>query len=61
MRTIVSLAVGFWLGRQLYIQYDKEEARQKEQRIKARLKEFLEGSGWAKPEATEQAKDILGV
>ncbi|MDN5201240.1 hypothetical protein QQ008_07700 [Fulvivirgaceae bacterium BMA10] len=61
MRTILSLAVGFWLGRQIYIQYDKEEALKKEKVIKARLKKFLEENGLTKSEAKEQTSDLLGV
>ncbi len=42
MRTIMSLAVGFFLGRQLYLQYDKEEALKREQAFKDRIKKLLE-------------------
>lgn len=61
MRTILSLAVGFWLGRQIYIQYDKEEALKKEKVVKDRLRKFLEENGLTKSEAKEQTSDLLGV
>ena len=41
MRTILSLAVGFWLGRQLYVQYDKAEALKREQALQKRMLELL--------------------
>lgn len=41
MRTITSLAVGFWLGRQIYLRYDKEEALKKERQAKERLLRLL--------------------
>lgn len=59
MRTVLSLAVGFWLGRQIYIQYDKEEALRKEEIVKDRLKKYLEENGLTKAEAKEQTKDLL--
>ncbi len=61
MRTLISLAVGFWLGRKLYLQYDKEEALKKEQALKDRLKKVLEESGLTKTEAQEQTSELLGV
>lgn len=61
MRTILSLAVGFWLGRQIYIQYDKEEALKKEKVVKDRLRKFLEENGLTKSEAKEQTSDLLGI
>ena len=51
MRTVISLAVGFWLGRQIYLKYSKEEALQKERRLKERLKKLLEDTGLSKSEA----------
>ena len=61
MRTILSLAVGFWLGRQIYLQYDKEEALKKEKVVKDRLRKFLEENGLTKSEAKEQTSDLLGI
>jgi len=39
MKTILTLGVGFWLGRQLYINYDKRTALRKEAQLKARLQQ----------------------
>lgn len=61
MRTVIALAIGFWVGRQIYINYDKEEARIKEAKAKKRLKQFLEENGLTQSEAHEQSDEILGV
>lgn len=42
MRTIITLGLGFWMGRQLYINYDKRVAHQKELKVKKRLIDFIE-------------------
>lgn len=59
MRTVIALAIGFWVGRQIYINYDKEEARKKEAQAKKRLKKFLEENGLTRTEASEQSDEIL--
>lgn len=59
MRTILSLAVGFWLGRQLYIRYDKTEALEKEKAIREKLKTFLEEHGFTRSEAKAQANTLI--
>lgn len=41
MRTLLTLGVGFWLGRQLYIRHDQRTALKKEAQLKARLHQFL--------------------
>lgn len=61
MKTVITLAIGFWIGRQIYINFDKEEARLKEQKAKNRLKQFLEDNGLTVTEAKEQADEILGT
>lgn len=61
MRTVIALAIGFWVGRQIYINYDKEEARKKEALAKKRLKQFLEENGLTRTEANEQSSEILGT
>ncbi|MFY0689151.1 MAG: hypothetical protein JXQ90_18420 [Cyclobacteriaceae bacterium] len=61
MKTILSLAVGFWLGRQIYIQYDKEEALLKEKAVKKKMRAFLEENGFTKTEAKEQTSELLDV
>ena len=60
MKTIITLGIGFWLGRQIYINYDKKESRQKEARLKKRLLDFLEVNNFSKIESKKQAKTILG-
>ena len=61
MRTVIALAIGFWVGRQIYINFDKEEARQKEKEAKKRLNQFLEENGLTVKEAKAQANEILGT
>lgn len=61
MKTVVSLAIGFWIARQIYINYDKQEARKKEAAIKSKLKAFLEKKGYSSPEAKAQSGKILGI
>ena len=59
MRTVIALAIGFWVGRQVYINYDKEEARKKEAQAKKRMQKFLEENGLTRIEASEQSDEIL--
>ncbi|WP_010520472.1 hypothetical protein [Aquimarina agarivorans] len=60
MKTILTLGVGFWLGRQLYINYDKQEALQREAKIKKRLTSFLETNGFSKAELKKYSNKIIG-
>ncbi|MEO9870354.1 MAG: hypothetical protein ABJQ69_03565 [Ekhidna sp.] len=61
MRSILSLALGFWIARQIYINYDKEAAIHKETQMKKKLKEFLADHGLSLTEADKQTKEIIGV
>lgn len=60
MKTIITLAVGFWLGRQIYIKYDKQQAKKMEEGVKKRLQSFLKENGLTKTEVTETTDDIIG-
>lgn len=60
MKTILTLGVGFWLGRQIYINYDKRIALKKEAQLKARLQKFLEENDFTKAESQKQKNRILG-
>ena len=60
MKTIITLGVGFWLGRQLYINYDKQQALKKEAIIKKRLTSFLEENNFSKAELKKYATKIIG-
>lgn len=60
MKTILTLGVGFWLGRQIYINYDKRIALKKEAQLKARLQKFLEENDFTKAESQKQTNRILG-
>ena len=61
MRTVITLAIGFWLGRQIYIKYDKQTTLKKEEKIKNRLKSFLEDNGLTKSEVKETTEEIIGI
>lgn len=41
MRTLIVLAVGFWLGRQIYIRYDKAESQKREEELQNRINRLL--------------------
>jgi len=60
MKTVLTLALGFWLGRQIYIKYDRQTALKKEEQIKSRLKSFLEENGLTKTEVKETTTEIIG-
>lgn len=59
MRTVVTLAVGFWLGRQVYIKYDKEKVKKKEEQVKNRLETFLKQNGLTKTEVKTTLNEII--
>ena len=62
MKTILTLAAGFWLGRSIYLHHDKEQALKKEAAIKRRLQSLLSDYGLSKAEseeATEAAGQII--
>lgn len=60
MKTILTLGVGFWLGRQIYVNYDKRTALKKEAQLKARLQKFLEDNDFSKTESKKQSNRIVG-
>tara|TARA_R100001377_G_scaffold59715_1_gene36040 strand:- start:597 stop:779 length:183 start_codon:yes stop_codon:yes gene_type:complete len=60
MKTILTLGVGFWLGRQIYVNYDKRTALKKEAQIKARLQKFLADNDFSKTESKKQSNRIVG-
>ncbi|MBL4574817.1 MAG: hypothetical protein JKY51_01795 [Opitutaceae bacterium] len=61
MKTVITLAIGFLIGRQIYINYDKNEARKKESEVKDRLKQFLQDNGLDHKEASKQSDKIMDV
>lgn len=60
MKTILTLGVGFWLGRQIYINYDKRTALRKEAELKKRLLDFLEENDFSKAESKKHLNRIVG-
>ena len=59
MKTIITLAIGFWIGRQMYINYNKKEAKRKETELKERLQKFLVGNGITRREAKKQSEQLI--
>ncbi|HEY9084024.1 MAG TPA: hypothetical protein VIN73_11870 [Vicingaceae bacterium] len=59
MRTVVTLAVGFWLARQLYVRYDREKINKKQQRVKSRLEAFLKENGLNPVQVDVAVKEII--
>tara|TARA_R110002049_G_scaffold113040_3_gene263077 strand:+ start:4092 stop:4274 length:183 start_codon:yes stop_codon:yes gene_type:complete len=60
MKTILTLGAGFWLGRQIYVNYDKRTVLKKEAQLKARLQKFLEDNDFSKTESKKQSNRIIG-
>lgn len=60
MKTILTLGVGFWLGRQIYVNYDKRTALKKEAQLKQRLTSFLEENDFSKTESKKHSNQIIG-
>lgn len=60
MKTILTLGVGFWLGRQIYINYDKRTALRKEAQLKKRLQDFFEDNDFTKTESKKHINRIVG-
>ncbi len=61
MKTIVTLAIGLWIGRQIYLAYDKQKALQKQAEITRRLQAFLEGKGMSPQEAEKEATRLISA
>jgi alkanesulfonate monooxygenase SsuD/methylene tetrahydromethanopterin reductase-like flavin-dependent oxidoreductase (luciferase family) len=58
-RTVITLAVRFWLARHIYINQDKKEARKKEAQIKQKLSNFLMQNGLTKTELRNTINEIM--
>ena len=59
MKTVLVLAIGFWIGRQIYINFDQEEAKQKEAKLKEKLLQYFQKQGFSKKEASEKVEQFL--
>jgi len=59
MKTVLVLAIGFWIGRQIYINFDQEEAKQKEAKLKEKLLQYFQKQGFSKKEAELKANSFL--
>lgn len=61
MKTVIVLAIGFWVGRQIYVNFDKEEAKRKETKLRQRLIQLLQEQGFTKGEATLKTQQLLKI
>ncbi len=59
MKSLMTFALGFFIARQVYINFDKQEARNKEARLKRKVEDLLEDIGLSKKEAQEHSTEIL--
>lgn len=59
MKTVVTLGVGFWLGRQLYMNYDRKNTLRKERALKKRLSDFLEQQQFSEKDIEKIYHQIL--
>lgn len=41
MKTVVALSIGFWLGREVYLNYDRNAMLKKEAALKKRIADLL--------------------
>lgn len=60
MRTIITLGIGFWMGRQLYINHDKRVTSAREAKLKQRLVAFLKEKDLKQNQIEKQANQLLG-
>ena len=60
MKTVLTLGVGFWLGREIYLRYDKKATQKKQQQIKRRLETFLRRTDFNESEREGFSKEIMG-
>lgn len=59
MKTVIVLAIGFWIGRQIYVNFDKEETKRKEAKVRQRLVQFFQQQGFSKSESVLKAQQLL--
>ena len=60
MKTVFTLGLGFWLGRQIYERYHTGKAQKKYAKQKARLTAYLETYDLGQGELKQQVQHILG-
>lgn len=58
MKALITFALGFVIARQLYINFDKEEARKKEAQIKSKVKSLLREVGLSEREVEKATNEI---
>ena len=58
MKTILALAVGFWIGREVYIRYDRQIVLDKEKQLKDKMKNLLKDGGWSTTEINQTLEEL---
>jgi hypothetical protein len=61
MKSLFTFALGLIIARQVYINFDKVEAREKEARVKGKLQGLLKDIGLTSAEAKAESEEILGT
>lgn len=63
MRTVLTLAVGVWIGREIYTTLAKNQAREREVRIRKALEKFIQDnlSSLEPKQAKKEIENILKV
>lgn len=56
MRTVIAIAVGIFLGRQLYLMFDREQVRKT---VKQKVLALLMANGLTKENAEKQVKEMM--
>jgi hypothetical protein len=59
VKTVIILAAGIWLGRQLYLNYDVPKTKKREERIKRKVTDLLISNGTGKREASQLVAEAM--
>ncbi len=60
MRTVATLAIGFWMGRMFYMHYDKKKAQKKQETMSKRLEREFSALGVTKDRVKNKVDQVLG-
>lgn len=61
MRTLLTLAVGFWIARELSSQYHRRSFLKTQSRQKRRLETFLKKQGFKESEVVSHTRSIFNI
>ena len=57
--TILKVALGFYLGRTFYLQYNRQQPLRREQEIKSSIIQFLTDNGLTAEQAKQESDSFL--